>query len=177
MKAQQYLFTICKNVLCLKLRGNITYLNSYPFDSFSRHIFTRTDFTSVLIDLSETTGIDSTNLGILARIGSAARTRSGEKATIIATSPDISRTLESMGFGQVFAIINEPAPPGAGLKPLPPAAPEGVTGLAETILDAHRELMSISKQNEKTFRSVVDFMEKDIARLKGRKKPPARRPE
>lgn len=174
MKTRQYLYTICKKVLCLKLRGNITYMDSYPFDHFSRAIFREPAFTSVLIDLSQTTGIDSTNLGILARIGTAARALSGEKAVIITTTPDITRTLESMGFTQVFSFMTETAPPTPPLKPLPPAAPEEVTGLAETILEAHRELMAISKENEKTFRSVVDFMEKDIAKLKTRKKTSGR---
>ena len=166
MEKGQYLYNISGHKLTLKLTGPLTYLNSVAFDSFISRIFEKEPPEEIFIDLSETTGIDSTNLGLLARIGEESISGHGFRTAILSTSPDISRTLESMGFDAVFRIIdNSPNTKGA-LKKIPERHSSNEQELAGTILEAHKQLMAMNKENENTFRSVVEFMEKDIKKHK-----------
>jgi anti-anti-sigma regulatory factor len=71
-----------------------------------------------VIDLTETRSIDSTTLGLLAKL-SIPVGKVGLLPTVVTTHEDITRLLQSMGFDQVFNIVDRPMPCPECLTDLP----------------------------------------------------------
>lgn len=62
--------------------------------------------TRLVVDLTETTFLDSTALGVL--IGAVKRLRSREGALVIVNvDPNIAKTFEITGLDQIFTILSE----------------------------------------------------------------------
>jgi anti-anti-sigma factor len=114
----------------------------------------------ILFDLSETTIIDSTCLGLLARTAQRLRSLDLEKATIVSPQADIREVLRSMSFDRLFRIVGELAPIAVPTRPLEAGRYKEDEVLA-AMLGAHRVLMSLSEQNRLQFKDVVDALEKE----------------
>lgn len=157
-----------EGLLVLKLVGEIRYTmgESYrisaSLDSFLERLFAEKDFENVLIDLTETESIDSTNLGLLAKVAQFTDREFGRRATIVSTNADINTILESVGFDQVFLIIHDPQDPSVELESLPEVR-EPEKDLALLLLDAHKALIELSEKNREMFRNVVQLLEKRIS--------------
>ncbi|MCD6288219.1 MAG: STAS domain-containing protein [Candidatus Hydrogenedentes bacterium] len=161
------LFARYRGLVVLKLVGEIrytvkgSYRVSVSFDAFLDKLFEERDFKNVLIDLTETTGIDSTNIGLLAKIARFTMDNFGQKPTIISTNDDINRILDSVGFDQVFVILHEPHNFDQELEELPEmTVPD--KELARLILDAHKALIELNEKNKNMFKNVVDVMEQSL---------------
>ncbi len=59
-----------------------------------------------IVDLTQTTFIDSTVLGILAKLGLKLKQIHNIQAVMLSTNSDITTLANSMGLGQVFVILN-----------------------------------------------------------------------
>lgn len=136
---------------------------SAGLEAFMAHLFETRDFDNVLIDLTDLAGIDSTNLGLIARITRYTQQSFGRKATIVSTNDDINTILESVGFDQVFIIVRDPQNPEVELKAL--AGLDGTEkDMAQLILNAHRELLALNERNKAMFSDVVDLLEEELER-------------
>ena len=110
--------------------------------------------------LTEAQGIDSTNLGLLARIANPVQERFHHKTTLVSTNADVNRTLETMGFFEVFNVDQHPLDQPIRAEDLPPAeAADRET--ADAIVLAHRTLADLNERNREMFRSVVEALESD----------------
>lgn len=146
----------------LKFVGDIRYTLGYSLDTFLNRLFERQDFNDILIDLTETTSIDSTSLGLLAKVANLMRDRFGKKTTIISGNEDINQILDSVGFYEVFTICENGK---AGLEEgqqLPTADPSK-TQLTETVLDAHNILSELNQDNRNMFKDVVEALKEELA--------------
>jgi anti-anti-sigma regulatory factor len=151
----------------LKLVGTIRYASlrdtspsTAGFQAFLKRCFQWRDYDQVLIDLTETDSIDSTNLGLLAQIARFTLAQWQRRPTLLSTREDINAILESVGFDQVFCIIHEL--PRQALPELEnvPAVPTPEHEDRHTVLEAHRALMAISEKNQAMFKDVVEVLEK-----------------
>ncbi|MEK5765366.1 anti-anti-sigma factor GigB, partial [Acinetobacter junii] len=59
-----------------------------------------------IVDLTETSFIDSTVLGVLAKLGLKLKQVHHIQAVMLSTNSDITTLANSMGLGQVFVILN-----------------------------------------------------------------------
>ncbi|MGM0575428.1 MAG: STAS domain-containing protein [Myxococcota bacterium] len=154
--------------LCiLKLIGDIRYTTgpaaviSRSLNIFLDNLFEHEEFDHVLVDMTETTAIDSTNLGVLARLVTYMQERDAERPTLLSTRPDITRTLESIGFDRVFTIIEEPRDLDHELERLPQV--EGSQReMLEIVLDAHRRLMELNEDNREMFAPAVELLDAEM---------------
>lgn len=156
-------------VCVLKLTGDIRYTTgpaaviSRSLDTFFDKLFAAGDFKDVVVDMTETTAIDSTNLGLLARLYTWMQEHGGRKPTLVSTNPDVTRTLESVGFDQVFTMVHEPLSTPTELKKLPLV--EGTQReMLQLILEAHRRLMEMSEDNAEMFAPAVALMDAELHR-------------
>ena len=128
-------------------------------DHFLESMFSDPDFKTVLIDLTETEGIDSTSLGLLAKISVKMQQQFHLLPTILSINEDITRILLSMGFDKVFILIREYS---SGNAPLLKEVPE-ILGSEEdvknTVLNAHKTLMDLNEKNRATFSELVSSLE------------------
>ncbi len=145
----------------LKLRGDVRVPICTSLESFIEdHLLKDQRLRAVMIDLTETDSIDSTALGLLAKIAVALQEFRLGRPIILCLSSDINRILASMGFDQVFRILQTTA----ALRDRLDELPEEVLSEAEVtqcVIDAHRTLMSLSESNQQTFRSLVDALESE----------------
>lgn len=143
----------------IKMTGEVRYLLGCSFDDFLTQLFARKDFNDILIDLTETTMIDSTCLGLLAKIANFTRRLSGRKVTIFSTDENINQILNGVGFFSVFNVCNaNPSLTGDADQILACTADQA--HLAKTLYDAHLILSELNEQNREMFKNVVEELEK-----------------
>ncbi len=145
-------------IYVLKFTGDVRVTLCATVDSFLRVLLNRDDFRAVIVDLSETEGIDSTSLGLLARLSLETNRRFGFIPTLVSTQPDITRVLRTMGFDDVFHIVEEPLEEVGQLGELPPLETDE-DDVRERVLDAHRVLMSLNDRNRENFQDLVTALE------------------
>jgi anti-anti-sigma factor len=120
----------------------------------------------VLIDLRSVDVIDSTGMGLLARVGRSS-IQHGRRASIACADNDVAITLRSAAFDELFVML-EGYPfddEGATLAEVPLDAPPGTSaelGLGRVILDAHRDLAGVSERNRAAYRDVIAALEADL---------------
>ncbi len=148
-------------VYVLKLVGEVRLNLCSTIDAAIEAMTSDPDFASIVVDLSETTLIDSTTLGLLARLAIQAKQKSHFLPSIISTNPDITRIITTMGFENVYLILKEPAESNQQLTEL---AQQDITEeeLRTNVLNAHKVLMNLNEHNHEQFKDLVATLEGDV---------------
>ena len=149
-------------VYVIVFEGDVRLTLCTTVDEYLEKMFQDSGFRSVIVDLSGTDNIDSTSLGLLAKLSIQADKRFSFRPTLISTRRDITRILLSMGFDEVFDLVEEPLEHHEQLAELPEliASEEDVR---QRVLDAHRMLMSMNETNRDTFHDLVAALEAEEA--------------
>ena len=158
MASGKVLYATHAGVHVLRFQGEIGYALGPDVQRFVDGLFTGAPPLGFVLDLRETTHIDSTNLGLLASISNRMRERHGPPVTLVSDRDDINEILYNMGFDEVFDIVADTAPPSAEARALPIASPDGAR-LSRTMLEAHRTLMAMNERNRQEFADVVSLLE------------------
>ncbi|EHK72582.1 MULTISPECIES: anti-sigma factor antagonist RssC [Pseudomonadaceae] len=143
----------------LKFTGEVRLTLCSALDATIEHIFSSLNFSSIVIDLTETQSIDSTTLGLLAKLSILSRQRIGLLPMLTTNNPDILRLLDSMGFDQVFNIVETVLPCPDCLTDLPPQD-QSEAEVRSRVLEAHRVLMGLNESNRNAFRDLVSALER-----------------
>jgi hypothetical protein len=75
--------------------------------------------------------------------------------TVVTTHEDITRLLQSMGFDQVFNIVNSPMPCPECLDDLP-SQDQSEEVVRVKVLEAHKILMGLNDSNREAFHDLVN---------------------
>ena len=142
-----------------KIIGEVRAQSCISLDKLLARIEQQENVTGALVDLTETIFIDSTVLGILAKLGLKLRQIHHVQAVMLSTNPDISTLANSMGLGQVFVILNYCGDPKICTKALIDDNVNHSTMLC-TVLDAHKTLMKLNENNQNMFEPLVKQLEK-----------------
>lgn len=145
-------------VKVLKFVGDVRVTLGPTITDFVNKLDQCRDLRSIVIDLTETENIDSTSLGLMAKLSLKSQELLHSLPTIVSSREDITRILLSMGFDNVFVIVNEASGEVGPLGELPTQL-VSEEALREQVLEAHRVLMSISQENENAFRDLVEALE------------------
>ena len=162
------------DVCVLKFVGSIGFTSNWTFPLsqalrvFLDKLFDEKDFDNIVVDMTEATGIDSTNLGLLAEVARFSKDEFKRKATLIVREGRVNKVLNVTGFDALYSIFVMDAPIQGKLRPVPDV-PEEEVDVAKMILDAHLTLSDMNEENRKLFQNVVDALEADIARKEGLK--------
>ncbi|MAX97822.1 MAG: anti-anti-sigma factor [Oceanospirillaceae bacterium] len=150
----------CRGVHVIRLRGDVRLNLSSAFENYLDEILSAGKFDNVVIDLSYAEGVDSTTLGQMAKISIVCREKFGITPTIASPNPGITRILMSMGFDQVFHIMDEPFEDEAEFCEWVAESLDEDTA-REQVISAHRVLMNLNDKNKDAFRELVDSLESD----------------
>lgn len=167
MAQGRILFARHEDTYVLKFVGGIHYGQNWSFDlskalaNFLDKIFEERDFSEIIIDLTEATSIDSTNLGLLARVAIFMQEKMNTRATIVSTNPNISHTLRTVGFRQIFNIIEKPLGTPEAETDLPTGGRD--VNVPKLLLVAHRTLSALNEHNAERFKDIVDTLEEHLA--------------
>ncbi|MCK5893623.1 MAG: STAS domain-containing protein [Endozoicomonadaceae bacterium] len=151
-------FAESDGIYVLKFVGDVRMTLCTTLDKLLEHVLARKGFKSILVDLTETEGIDSTSLGLLAKLSVQARKRFGLIPTIISSNDDINRVLLSMGFDKVFVIVKESKDGSQLLRDLPNTECSEQAARKQ-VLAAHRALMNLNESNRVIFQDLVQTLE------------------
>src|SRR5450830_731243 len=144
----------------LKFVGEVRLTLCSALDATIERIFTALNFSAIVIDLTETRSIDSTTLGLLAKLSILSRQKVGLLPTVVTTHEDITRLLQSMGFDQVFNIVDRPIPCPECLTDLP-SQDQSEEIVRIKVLEAHKILMGLNESNREAFHDLVNAIERD----------------
>lgn len=144
-------------VYIIKLSGDVRLNMCSAFEQYLDQMFIDSQFKTVLIDLSETEGIDSTTLGQLAKISIISKQQFDLVPTIITPRQDITRILLSMGFDKVFCLLAGTTEKYSNFDELTCTA-EDEEIVRQKVIDAHEILMSLNEENQNKFKELVDCL-------------------
>ncbi|WP_189445540.1 STAS domain-containing protein [Salinicola rhizosphaerae] len=150
-------------VFVLKLCGDVRLTLCATLDAEAQRLADLPGLRAVMVDLRETTNVDSTALGFLAKVALAVKGRLEQPATIIAEHPDVRRMLDVMGFSRYFTLVEAPLTEPADLAELPHVESDE-SGIHQRILEAHRILMHMSDHNRHEFQPLVELLESQRAK-------------
>lgn len=160
MQPGQILVAEHNGVFVIKMLGDVRLTLCISFDQFIDDMFAHPDFKAVLFDLSAAEAIDSTTLGLMAKISLLGEERLGRYPVVLSTNDSINRILETMGFADIFTIVKDlhtPVQPTSALEPEPENCCE--EQVKDKVIEAHRYLMQMNEANEQTFTNLVNMLE------------------
>ncbi len=141
----------------LKFAGEVRLALAPTLTPFVNSIGQSTECETIIIDLRDVDCIDSTMLGMLAKISLRSQEALDKVPTIISTRDDVTRILLSMGFDSIFAIAGECESANEGGELAPQVCSEDE--MRTQVIEAHRILMSLNESNREEFSDLVKSLE------------------
>ncbi len=143
----------------IRLEGDVRLTLCTTMDDFIQHMFADPNFASVWVDLCEVKGIDSTTLGLLAKLALKVREKFGFMPAIYSGDPGINRLLKSMAFNRLFELHEEPCNNPQGIEEIP-TVQGSEESVKKKVIEAHRVLMGISDENRDRFKDLISALER-----------------
>lgn len=139
-------------------KGDVRLTLCKAIDDYLERVLHDPCIRSIVVDLSETENIDSTSLGLLAKLSIESTRRYGYRPALVSTRADITHIIETMGLDDVFNVVQAPLQHEEQLGDLPPCAATEEQVRAR-VLEAHRTLMSLNERNRAAFQDLVAELE------------------
>lgn len=123
----------------------------------------------LILDMQDCIGMDSTFMGVLAGLALRLRERGG-RVVMVNLSARTRTLLATLGLDQVVEpyMVGEPPPDlakllgGGPVLSAPAARERTMRETAETMLEAHQNLVKISPENLPKFKDVLAFLREDL---------------
>ena len=90
----------------VRLIGNVRYTISRGLDKLINRINQDEAAREIIIDLSDTLFLDSTNLGLLAKLAAVSHKKFNTYPLLISNNRNINMILDSMGFQKIFRMTS-----------------------------------------------------------------------
>ena len=149
-----------RGVFIVKMLGDVRLNLGVEFHHYIDEILSNDDVTSVVFDLENADVIDSTTLGLMAKIAITSQERSLSKPLAISPNASVRRLLETMGFSDLLAVIDDHNVADVDCSDTIDLTPS--TDEAEcccTVLAAHRALVELNSANEEKFKELIHTLE------------------
>lgn len=165
----------------LRYYGRVNYTLAPAIERFVEPFFGDHPLRGIVFDLRDATLLDSTNLGLLARMADRARRTHEARCMIVSNNEDIDDVLFSMGFEETFDIVHDVEPgDGQGDGPIQERTARALDSATEaeteieisepsqdelrrTMLEAHRALCALNERDRAEFQDVVSMLEAEAA--------------
>lgn len=144
----------------LRFDGPIRYFLAPSVDRFIDRMFAGAVPHTVCLDLRNTTAIDSTGIGLLAKVANSMQHAGRTRPVVVSTNPEINELLVNLCLDEV-CILSTSGPDIAAAESIPNVSPSE-RELARTVLDVHRRLSALSEDNREAFRSVVEALASEV---------------
>ncbi|MDG1307362.1 MAG: STAS domain-containing protein [Porticoccaceae bacterium] len=129
--------------------------------SLNRHmetIFGSEYVKQVVVDMLEAECVDSTTLGLMAKLGLYCRKEYDINVQVFCQNPSILRTLDCMGFDEIFDIVQEVPDIDVELHDIGSVDTE-IDEVQRQVLEAHKLLMQLNPDNNKEFTDLIRALE------------------
>ena len=142
----------------IKLVGDVRVTLCATIDDYFDQMFADSEFDSVLVDLCEAEGIDSTTLGLLAKLAIRTRERYGFQPVVYSCDTGINRLLRSMAFQRIFDIREQACDNPDSINEVP-AVSADADSVKEKVIEAHNILMDLSDDNRERFQDLMAVLQ------------------
>jgi anti-anti-sigma factor len=152
----------------IKLVGAIKYTHvATGFEAFIEELSYKTEINNIVIDMQDCTYIDSTDLGLLARIAIYQTEKKDAPKPIIVyeKGSDIQRILEEIGFTQVFEMADSLKIGSMNLHSIKNKGMQNEIKMAKLLVASHEELVNISPDNNEKFGSFIRLMKENLEKM------------
>ena len=141
----------------IKMVGDVRVTLCTSLNQYISTIFKRDSVDSVLIDLREAEGLDSTTLGLLAKLALHSKRKYGIVPLLFCTNEGILKTLNVMALAELFDIVSSANADEIPLSELPCNPDEERARL--DVLEAHKLLIEINPGCEAEFLDLLSYLE------------------
>lgn len=142
----------------IRMVGDVRLTLCTTIDEYFQHMYEDPEFASVWVDLCDAEGIDSTTLGLLAKLALQVKEKFGFEPAIYSCDPGINRLLKSMGFQRLFELHEEACSNPENISEIPTVG-GSEQAVKEKVIEAHRVLMGLSDENRARFRDLISALE------------------
>lgn len=145
----------------LELSGDLRHTLGPALNALLDRAFASDGARRFLLDLSAAEAIDSTCLGVIARIASWSRERDAPRPIIVSSNEDIIETLKAVCFDRLFELRAELSTEAADWSDLSSSGVDQ-SQMINLILEAHRRLSAVDDSNKTVFRDVIEALEREL---------------
>ena len=147
----------------IKLEGDVRLTLCAPLNHYIETIFSSDKVESVIVDMLAAKGVDSTTLGLLAKLAIYCNKHFSICPTLFCTDPGLLQVIESMGMDDLFDIV-EQTPEQLGdvdeLQQLSDSK-QDIELIRKHILEAHKLLVTLSPDNSSQFMDLIASLERE----------------
>ena len=150
----------------IRMSGDVRVTLCATLNHYVESIFGNHNVKSVLVDLLETEGVDSTTLGLLTKLALSSKRYYNIVPLLFCTNPGILKTLEVMSLDELFTIIHEAPEKSdeAGLLEELPCDKSDEDEARRSVLEAHRLLVEVNPQCEPEFIDLIRYLEDEVSK-------------
>lgn len=142
----------------IKFTGTVRYSHCVGLESHIEQIFHDKDFNEIVIDLEDAEILDSTALGLLARIAIKLKNYTEQKSVIFVHPGELANILERVCFDKVFNIVTDKSYDQQGqLKELV-NQPQSEQQVLSRVIEAHKNLVHLSQNSDKFYRDITHIL-------------------
>lgn len=142
----------------IKFCGTVRYSHCGGLESHIDTLFKSEVPTRIVIDLEEADILDSTALGLLARIAIELKKFSSLKAVIFLRTGELSNILKRVCFDQVFDMVLDGNCSQRGNLQELVNQPEGEDEVLQRVIEAHKNLAKLNKENEHLYNDITNAL-------------------
>tara|TARA_B110000196_G_scaffold179794_1_gene154181 strand:- start:4967 stop:5353 length:387 start_codon:yes stop_codon:yes gene_type:complete len=124
-------------------------------------IFKSNTISRIIVDMVETEGVDSTTLGLLAKLAIYSNEKFNIRPIVFCPDESLYETLIVMGLDDVFEIIKSKQSDLDNYEELPSASTSSAIDIKKHVLTAHQLLSSINEKNKNEFLDLISALEKE----------------
>jgi anti-anti-sigma factor len=145
----------------IKLVGDVRLTLSGSLNRYMDVLFGNNNVQSMVVDMLDAKAVDSTTLGLIAKLGLHCREQYQMNVKLFCQNPSIIRTLECMSFDEIIDIFQQ-SPKGfdAELRCLDAVTSE-VDEVRQHVLEAHKLLIKLNPKNGAEFTDLINALEAD----------------
>ncbi|MBI2423774.1 MAG: hypothetical protein HYV27_13170 [Candidatus Hydrogenedentes bacterium] len=164
MAAPEIRWAELDGTLLLQLSGDVRQTafadmkKSAIFFTFVEGVFSSGTVRRVLIDVEHVVAMDSTHLGLLARLAVLSQNTLGCPPVLYAPTEKPVKLLRAMGMTGLFVLCQEPLAMHVETQALPET---GGAATRDAVLTAHRTLAQLNESNREQFKTLIDLLESE----------------
>ncbi len=152
-----------EGVFVIKMEGDVRLTLCLSFDEFIEDMLNKPNYSSVVFDLTQAQAIDSTTLGLMAKVSIKAGHHGHASPLVVSSNPSITRILVSMGFDDIFRLVDKSEFDGGQQSDedviLIVEKNGNETEVQKKVLEAHHILMDLNDDNRACFTELVETLE------------------
>ena len=167
MKSKDLLIVHNEGAYTIIVEGRANFDYGLTLRDFAKNM--DNDFTAIAIDLRCCLGMDSTFMGIMAMIGLKAK-KNNVQVEILNANESNKYLLQGLGLDKLFSFADKDSCNICDEAISSDADASSLLTRAETVVDAHKTLTRIDKENIPKFEKVIEFAQEDVDKLKDKKK-------